>query len=199
MRRLAPAAAMAGLLGLAGLSAQPPSPQTWTISAAPPELRATISRADVMIATMQDALLRELQDGLARGGPAGALASCHLDAAALSERLARSHGIPAGRTSDRLRQPANAARPWAAGIVREHAGQRARDIEGFAVDLGDRLGVIRPIAERPMCAGCHGPAESLSPAVRDALAARYPADRAIGFQDGEIRGWYWVEMPKVLR
>lgn len=47
-----------------------------------------------------------------------------------------------------------------------------------------------------MCALCHGPAASLSPEVRHALAARYPADRAIDFKEGEVRGWYWVEMPK---
>jgi hypothetical protein len=34
--------------------------------------------------------------------------------------------------------------------------------------------------------------------VRAVLAERYPADRAIGFANGEIRGWYWVEMPKIL-
>ena len=75
----------------------------------------------------------------------------------------------------------------------------SRSVEGFAVDLGDKVGVLRPIVERPMCAGCHGPAEQLHPAVKLALTERYPADRAVGFVDGEIRGWFWVEMPKVPR
>lgn len=44
--------------------------------------------------------------------------------------------------------------------------------------------------------GCHGPAGKLSPGVRSALEHRYPADRAAGFREGEIRGWYWVEVPK---
>jgi hypothetical protein len=66
-------------------------------------------------------------------------------------------------------------------------------VEGFAVDLGDKIGVLRPIVERPICAGCHGPL--LAPGVKTALLDRYLADKAVGFAEGEIRGWFWVEMP----
>jgi hypothetical protein len=31
--------------------------------------------------------------------------------------------------------------------------------------------------------------------VREELAERYPADRATGFKVGDIRGWFWVEVP----
>jgi hypothetical protein len=115
------------------------------------------------------------------------------------QRLARAEGIAAGRTSDRLRNPANAPRAWAAPLVTANAGRLARDIDGFAVDLGNAVGVLRPIAERPMCASCHGPAAKMAPAVSAALEARYPADRAVGFAEGEIRGWFWVEVPKRSR
>jgi cytochrome c551/c552 len=56
--------------------------------------------------------------------------------------------------------------------------------------------VIRPIAQQQACAACHGPVDRISPAVRAVLAQRYPADSAVGFAEGDIRGWYWVEMPK---
>lgn len=173
--------------------------KSWPVSQAPAELRIPISRADLVVAAMQDAVIRELSDALARGGPAQAIDFCHLDATAAAQRVGRQEGIAAGRTSDRLRDPTNAPRPWAAPLVRANAGRAARSVEGFAVDLGDKVGVLRPIVERPMCAGCHGPAEKLHPAVKLALTDRYPADRAVGFHDGEIRGWFWVEMPKVPR
>jgi hypothetical protein len=168
----------------------------WPASQAPAELRIPISRADLVVAAMQDAVLRELADTLARGGPSHAIRFSHLDATAAAQRIGRQEGIAAGRTSDRLRDPTNAPRPWAAALVRAHAGRSARSVEGFAVDLGDKVGVLRPIAERPMCAGCHGPLERLEPAVKLALVDRYPTDRAVGFHEGEIRGWFWVEMPK---
>jgi hypothetical protein len=167
----------------------------WTIRETPAGLRPVVSRADVMIAAMQDSFLRGLHDGLSEHGPAGTVSSSHLDATYLTQRLARSHGIAAGFTSDRLRDPLNAPRDWAADIVKTHAGRRARDIDGFAVDLGDRLGVLRPMVLTRECLSCHGPVEQVPPAVRAILAERYPADRAMGFTEGEIRGWFWIEMP----
>ena len=184
-----------GILLTAAAGAQTQFP-TWTVGAAPAELRPAISRADLVIVGLQDSVLRELNDALSRGGPGTAIAFCHLDATVVAQRLGRSEGIAVGRTSDRLRNPSNQPRPWAAALVQANAGKQARSVDGFAVDLGDKVGVLRPIAQRTMCAGCHGPAESLSPAVRSVLADRYPVDRAVGFKEGEIRGWFWVEMPK---
>jgi len=170
--------------------------RSWPVSQAPAELRPVISRADLVVVAMQGAVLRELTDALARHGPAGAIGFCHLDATAIIQGIGREEGIAAGRTSHRLRNPANAPRAWAAPLVRAHAGQQARTVEGFAVDLGDKVGLLRPIVEQPMCAGCHGPRERLAPGMKLILDDRYPADRASGFTDGEIRGWFWVEMPK---
>jgi hypothetical protein len=168
----------------------------WRIRDVPSELRPVISRADVIVATMQDALLRELNSGLERGGPARAIKSCHIDAARIADRLGRQAGVSAGRTADRLRNPVNAPKPWATGIVAANAGRRAEDVDGFAVDLGDKIGVLRPIAHRTMCASCHGRDDELDGAVLAELKQRYPSDRATGFREGEIRGWYWVELPK---
>jgi hypothetical protein len=182
------------ILALTGtiLSAQHP---VWPIGDAPADFRPLIARADLMIAAMHDSVLRELTDAFDSVGPDKAMSSCHIDSLLIAQRMGRE-GIAAGRTSDRLRNPTHAPRPWAAALVHANAGRQARDVEGFAVDLGDRLGVLRPIAERPMCATCHGPADRLSPAIRAGIAERYPADKAVGFKQGEIRGWFWVEIPK---
>jgi len=189
---------VAGLLSATLVAAQNEY-KSWPLGQAPPELRPAISRADLVVVAMQDAVLRELSDALARGGPAGAINFCHLDATAITQRVGREEGIAAGRTSDRLRSPTNAPRPWAADLVKAHAGRPARSVEGFAVDLGDKVGVLRPIALRPMCVGCHGPEDRLAPGIKAVLEDRYPVDRAVGFKEGEIRGWFWVEMPKTPR
>jgi hypothetical protein len=188
-----------GTFAAAALTVGAQQSALWRITEAPAELRPLVSRADVIIATMHDAVLNELTRGLAQGGPELAINACHLDATMITQRVARSEGIAAGRTSDRLRSPTNAPRPWAASLVKEYAGRRARDVDGFVVDLGDRVGVLRPIAERPMCANCHGPADRISPGVRAVLLDRYPADKALGFENNEIRGWFWVEIPKPQR
>jgi hypothetical protein len=169
---------------------------TYRISQAPPELRRQIQRADLVIISLQDAMLAELSRDMEQGGPALAVRTCHLDTTSAANRVAKQEGIQAGRTSDRLRVPTNMPKAWAAPIVAQYAGKRAADVEGFAVDLGDRIGVLRPMAERPLCAGCHGDPEKLDARVRRELEDRYPKDRALNFTTGEVRGWFWVEVPK---
>lgn len=175
------------------LGAQPPT--RWPIKEAPPQVRTLVARADLVILTLHASVLSELDRTFAQGGPDVAIQTCHLDTNLTTYRFARE-GIAAGRTSDRLRSPSNRAPKWAADTIRSYVGRRAKEVDGFAFDLGDRIGVLRPVAEREMCAHCHGAADQLTARVRAVLADRYPADLAVGFREGDLRGWYWVEMPK---
>jgi hypothetical protein len=174
----------------------PQTPATWRIAEAPADLRPAVQQADLLILELQGALLEELTRTLQSRGESGAMRSCHLDAIAVTQRIGRRSGIAIGRTSDRLRNPTNAPRPWAAPLVARFAGARAADVSGYVVDLGDHVGVLKPIATGRMCLGCHGPADRFSPGVRAELKERYPVDRAVGFQEGELRGWFWVELPR---
>jgi len=64
------------------------------------------------------------------------------------------------------------------------------------VDLGENVGVLRPIGTADTCTHCHGTPSSLGPEVRDVLAKAYPADRATGFAAGDLRGWMWAEVTR---
>src|SRR5688500_11876173 len=157
MQRILRLACLCGALAASTLQAQSTLPAgTWRIPDAPAEMRDAVSRADLLILSLQDALQRELMGALAQGGPAFALQSCHIDVVGTTRRIERQRDVHVGRTSDRLRNPANAPRPWAAALVKANAGRSTRDVPGFAVDLGDAVGVLRPIAHQPMCDSCHG-------------------------------------------
>ena len=186
---------LAGVI-LSGTPVAQTPPPSWPIAEAPDELRAVVPRADLIVVSMQDAVLRELTSALARGGPGSAIGFCHLDATYVSQRIGKDAGIAAGRTSDRLRNPTNAPRAWAAPLVKANAGRQAKSVEGFVVDLGSRVGVLRPIAERPCARVSRAGGQDRARRCSRVLADRYPVDRAVGFRDGEIRGWFWVEMPK---
>jgi len=165
------------------------------IAQAPDSLRPAIDTADEVFTEIRKAHVTESTRAMASGGPGGAINVCHQSSAEVIERVKREKGFDVGRTSDRLRNPTNVPKPWMAATVKKYAGARAGSVEGFYVDLGDRLGVMRPIAEEPICAGCHGPADRLEPGVRKELSERYPADHATGFRTGDIRGWLWAEVP----
>jgi Protein of unknown function (DUF3365) len=173
--------------------------QTWPtypIKEAPAALRPTIQHAELIILSFQNATSAELTRELTAGGPGDAIRTCHLSATSLTQKIGREEGIAAGRTSARLRTPSNAPKPWAAPIVNQYATAKAASVDGFVVDLGERVGVMRPIAHRAICSPCHGVDEQLNPKVRAELKDRYPKDRATGFKDGDLRGWIWVELPR---
>lgn len=162
----------------------------------PASLQPALARAERGMDALQRALLERLREELAAGGPARAVSVCRDEAPAITARVAREQGIALGRTSHLLRNSSNGSPAWAVALVRESAGSRA-SAHGLRVfDLGDRVGVARPIGFIDMCASCHGAPATIPAAVRDVIAAAYKNDSAVGFAPGDLRGWMWAEVAK---
>jgi Protein of unknown function (DUF3365) len=161
--------------------------------ASAPTLTET-EEAAVTFDRLQRALQERLTSAMQAGGPVAAIDACHLEAAPLTAQVANQRGVRVGRTSARLRNAANAPPAWAVAQVAATEGKQASEVSNLVVDLGTRVGVLRPIATAPLCLTCHGP--NLAPAVSEAVAAHYPNDRAVGFTEGSLRGFFWAEVPK---
>lgn len=157
---------------------------------------AETARAVQAMNRLQQALLEKLTTAMREGGPARAVTVCRDEAPVLAARIAREEGIALGRTSHRVRNAANAPRPWASAVVEAAAGAKASSERLRVVDLGDRVGVLRPIGTIEMCTRCHGDAKSVQQNIGRSLEAAYPQDRATGFAAGDLRGWTWAEVPK---
>ena len=129
-----------------------------------------------------------MRGALATQGPEGAIEVCQVEAPRLAQRSARPD-VTLGRTSHRLRNPANAPQAWMLPLLDEY---RAGEIDGpRTVDLGPRgTGYVEPIAMQPVCMTCHG--DAVDPALLSTIRDRYPEDRAVGFRLGELRGLFWA-------
>lgn len=150
-------------------------------------------RAAQTLMPFKQQLMRALQRGLEQG-PAQAIDVCRLEAPAIAA-AASVNGVAIGRTSFRLRNPANAPTVWQQTGLRHY--QQSEDREPMLINLEDgRVGYMEPIVTAPMCLACHG--SELSAEVKDALSAHYPADQATGFAAGDLRGIFWVSLPSVL-
>jgi hypothetical protein len=182
----------------AAWSAEPASTQdaaAYKVADAPARLAPGMQAADAAISALQRRLSGRLLEEIKAGGPARAITVCRDEAPALTAETARVQGVRVGRTSHRLRNPGNTAPAWAEPLVAKGAGRKAASVEPTVVDLGDRVGVLRPIATAGVCLQCHGPAARLSPEVRGYLETAYPGDRAVGFEEGDLRGFAWAEAP----
>jgi len=150
------------------------------------------TRGAALLAPFKTNLQQALRDGLAEGATE-AVGACRIKAPEIAANLSRD-GVRVGRTSHRLRNPANAAPEWVKPVL-----------DGFAADPSDRapksralpdgrVGYVEPIVTQPLCLTCHG--DALEPDLAERIASLYPEDRAVGFRAGELRGVFWVEFPR---
>lgn len=145
-------------------------------------------RARAALAPLKNGLRAALQEALAEG-PEHAIRVCRVEAPAIAAAASRE-GVRVGRTSHRLRNPANAPEPWMEPLL-EHYVSQPEDREPRLRDLGDgRFGYVEPIDTQAPCLTCHGAV--IAPEVAARLAELYPEDRATGFAVGELRGLFWA-------
>ena len=182
---------LAVLLCTGGARAQ--TPTSWNVKDAPADARAAAAGAMKAFDAVQAALSARLMEEMKAGGPARAVTVCRDEAQALTKKVASESGMALGRTSDRLRNPLNAPPDWARPFVQNAAGQKAAGIDPVVVDLGDRVGVLRPIGTIGACTTCHGAKDKQPEALQRLLAQHYPQDKAVGFTEGDLRGYFWAE------
>jgi hypothetical protein len=136
-------------------------------------------------------LMKRLASILATDGPSKAVAVCKTEAPAIANAVSSEHGLRIGRTSHKLRNPTNRPPEWA----REWVASRTTEAT-FKAHPDGRLGVLLPIHLKAQCVVCHGSPAQFVDSVRLELAASYPDDQAVGFEVGDLRGWFWIEVPQ---
>lgn len=138
-----------------------------------------------------ESLLGELTQSMGENGPAKSIDVCKQRAPEIAKNVGEETGVRIGRTSFQLRNENNKAPEWAASFVSDKI---EKPIE---VELpNDGLGVLLPIRLKAACTLCHGDAKQISPDVKTAIASNYPNDTATGFAEGDVRGYFWVEVDK---
>lgn len=163
----------------------------------PAELRAREAMSEFST-RLRDVLQEQLQTQ----GPVAAIDVCQVQAPRIAAEVMQSHGVRLGRTSERLRNPANAPADWQAELLSEFAA-RVADGEAPAeqqamlhdnLPTGVALRVMRGIPVESPCTLCHG--TDIAPEVAASLRTHYPGDAATGYRVGELRGALWVEVPQ---
>lgn len=185
------------LLGCARAPApRPTDPAAWPLPEAPADWKPEVTHALESMAELQQALVPRLVAALEQGDAASAVDVCRAVAQPLTQQTAQALNLKMGRTSFRLRNPQNAPPAWARPYVLAAEGKRAQEVSGWVVDLGDRVGVLRPIPTAKLCLSCHGDKSHVTADVSRALAQAYPNDAATGFREGDLRGFFWAEVQK---
>jgi hypothetical protein len=106
-----------------------------------------------------------------------------------------SSGIVVRRVGTRVRNAKNSPDSTESAVLAVFADAIAsnRAMPDTAFTTRDASGQVvthymRAIRVQEFCLACHGPADSISGAVKQVIAARYPDDRATGYRLGDLRG-----------
>jgi len=146
-------------------------------------------------------LKQELQAGMQEGGPINAISVCNLSAPAIANTYSVSRGWDVGRTSLKVRNPANAPDAWERSVLesfeeRKTAGEDPAKMEYHEVVRQDgvkQLRYMKAIPTAQLCLACHG--ESVDSITRTRLEKLYPEDQALGYKAGDIRGAFSISQP----
>lgn len=196
MKPLVRLSAILLITGLIGCQQSQP-PQTATNEKSEqPDADQVDDTAKQKAITAKDALFAKLSGRLievmSTDGPAAAISVCSREATAIAAEVGEEQGVAIGRTSFNLRNAKNTPPDWARSFVEE----RVEDPQFVAMPNGS-TGAFLPIRLKQKCLVCHGPTESIAADVRSKLSELYPDDQATGFNEGDLRGWFWVEVPSV--
>jgi hypothetical protein len=158
-----------------------------------PEGKPTQEQQDRMLAA-KDALFSRLSGRLMEvmgsGGPVAAITVCQQEAATIASEVSAAQGLQIGRTGVRLRNPNNLAPEWAGSLI-----EASTNTPTFVKLSNGHSAALLPIKLQGQCLMCHGPKEQIAPVIQGQLTKLYPNDEATGFEEGELRGWFWIDLP----
>jgi len=187
------------LTGCAGPAEEPPMVEQGEVVVEwerllPGLMTETQKAQQELVLTATNALVSEtmgeLMAALDAGDAAEAINVCREKAPLVAVHVSEQYGVRIGRTSQRLRNPDNVAPAWAQTYVEDLVADPT-----YLAGPDGEMGALLPIHLKADCQMCHGPAEMIDDDIKAAIAEHYPDDQAVGFADGELRGWFWVEAP----
>ncbi|MDH3901394.1 MAG: DUF3365 domain-containing protein [Gammaproteobacteria bacterium] len=161
------------------------------------EIDASRATANEFMQTLKQELLAGMQDG----GPVNAISVCNLSAPGIANTYSVRNGWDVGRTSLRVRNPANTPDAWERSVLesfeeRKRAGEDPAKMEHSEVVRRDGVSELRYMKAIPtakLCLACHG--EHIDSTVRTRLEKLYPDDQALGYRVGDIRGAFSISQP----
>ncbi len=172
----------------------------WAVSAGSEAPPAELERAREAARQLKGELMKNLTAALAEGGAAQGVRVCAEIAPGIAAGLSKD-GMTVRRVTTRPRNPANAPDAWEKeqldALAAAHArGEMPSEIvevsEAVPADAGRAahrdLLYLSPLTIAAPCLQCHGDPSGIDPAVKAALAEKYPRDQATGYKAGDLRG-----------
>lgn len=150
-----------------------------------------LAMGDSISRQAQQTLMKNVAMAMQEGGPAHAVEFCNTQAVPLTDSMAARFAVTVQRLSDRNRNPGNAIATDADRAAWKRISEERQPFVAQRADGGAWF--YKPIfMGMPTCLKCHGGAGDIAPETQAVLADRYPADKAVGYREGDLRGLWKI-------
>jgi hypothetical protein len=157
-----------------------------------------VAASQAAIQTFASTLQGDLMAAMQQGGPTNAIDVCRQRAPEIATEISAQTGWSVGRTSLKLRNQDNAPDEWERAVLEDFEVRRAEGVPASelsryeVVEDGDQevFRFMRAIPTGGLCLTCHG--SELGSDIRHALERLYPADQAVGYSEGDVRGAFTI-------
>ena len=147
-------------------------------------------------------LKKSLKTVLKESGPIAAVEYCNIAAVDITDRISNSKSIFLKRTSLKVRNKDNVATSWEKDVLnnfenRKRLGESVNsiDYQEAYTDNNNKsfFRYMKAIPTGKVCLTCHG--SNINPNLRTRINELYPEDKAYGFEIGDIRGAFTIQIP----
>lgn len=160
------------------------------------ELNTYLTAGKEHAVNTQKILAGNLIPAVQERGSAYAVAFCHLEAQTLTDSMATELKASIRRVTDQPRNPANQANHPQLEYIDEAKTllSSGTDVPGKVFQDDNRVIGYYPIITNQLCMQCYGNPEQIEANTLTKLKNLYPDDKATGYDTGELRGIWVVEM-----
>ena len=146
------------------------------------------------------ALSEKLTEQMKMGGPAKAIPFCNVEAIPLTQQLSEKFNVTIKRTSDKLRNQQNKPSERELEIINNYhklISEKKEIAPIVEVDSNNKKHYYAPITVKANCLACHGKVDEFVSIKTDSIIrSLYPNDKAIGYNEGDLRGIWSIEFKK---
>ncbi len=146
---------------------------------------------DSIATEAQTVLMQNVAAAIQQGGTEYAVEFCNTRAIPLTDGIADRMNVDIQRLSDKNRNPDNAIQSPLDSIAwLRIQSEKAHFIEQ---DKNGEVYYYKPISiAMPTCIKCHGSKADISESTQKVIAQKYPYDKAIGYEMGDLRGMWKI-------
>lgn len=142
-------------------------------------------------------LSSNLQQAMAEGGIEKALSYCNINAMPLTDSLSQHYNVTIKRVSSNNRNPLNKPTKQEQKIIDDYLARAEARKPIIEKNENDNPTFYAPIITKGLCLNCHGiVGETLLPENNKKIKLLYPTDKAVGYQEGDLRGIWAIEFKK---